>query len=97
MPVTLDPKLYQLMAERVQDYAIFLLDTEGRVMSWNAGAAQIKQYTAEEIIGRHFSVFYPPETAATGAPPAAAPRPRPPPPPEQDAASVALQQGCRGQ
>ena len=53
-----DPKLYQLMAERVQDYAIFLLDTEGRIISWNAGAAAIKQYAAAEIIGRHFSTFY---------------------------------------
>ena len=58
MPATPDPKLYQLMAEQVQDYAIFLLDTEGRVMSWNAGAAHIKQYSAADIIGHHFSQFY---------------------------------------
>jgi PAS domain S-box-containing protein len=68
MPATPDPKLYQLMVERVQDYAIFLLDTEGRVMSWNAGAAHIKQYSAEEIIGRHFSQFYPVADIARGWP-----------------------------
>jgi PAS domain S-box-containing protein len=55
-----DPKLYELMTSRVVDYAIFLLDPEGNIMSWNAGAAIIKQYTAEEIIGRHFSIFYTP-------------------------------------
>src|SRR5258707_241309 len=42
----------------VQDYAIFLLDPVGRVRSWNAGAARIKGYTADEIIGKHFSIFY---------------------------------------
>jgi PAS domain S-box-containing protein len=54
----LDPKLFQLMAESVQDYAIFLLDTGGNVMSWSPGAQRAKQYVADEIIGRHFSVFY---------------------------------------
>jgi len=52
---------FRLMIEGVKDYAIFTLDPEGRVVSWNAGAQKIKQYTAEEIIGQHFSVFYPPE------------------------------------
>src|SRR6185436_15374686 len=45
----------------VRDYAIFLLDLEGRVMSWNAGAQRIKGYTADEIVGSHFSRFYPRE------------------------------------
>ncbi|MDB5803684.1 MAG: two-component hybrid sensor and regulator, partial [Betaproteobacteria bacterium] len=58
MPAMPDPGLYQLMVEQVQDYAIFLLDAEGRIMSWNAGAAAIKQYSAAEAIGRHFSIFY---------------------------------------
>jgi PAS domain S-box-containing protein len=53
--------LYQLLVESVQDYAIFILDPTGRVLSWNPGAQRIKQYTADEIIGRHFSTFYPPE------------------------------------
>ena len=54
MTAGIDPKLYQLMAEQVQDYAIFLLDVNGRVASWNAGARTIKQYDAHEVIGRHF-------------------------------------------
>jgi PAS domain S-box-containing protein len=51
-------KLFELMADSVRDYAIFLLDTEGFVVSWNTGAQLIKQYSRDEIIGRHFSVFY---------------------------------------
>ena len=52
---------FRLMAEAVQDYAIFMLDPEGHVSTWNTGAKRIKGYTAEEIIGRHFSCFYPEE------------------------------------
>jgi PAS domain S-box-containing protein len=52
------PELFRLMADSVQDYAIFLLDTSGNIATWNAGAKLIKQYAAAEIIGRHFSVFY---------------------------------------
>jgi PAS domain S-box-containing protein len=59
---------FRLMVEVVQDYAIFMLDGQGRVASWNAGAQRIKGYSAEEIIGRHFSAFYPPEVAASGWP-----------------------------
>ena len=58
----------QLLIEGVKDYAIFLLDPVGHVMSWNAGAVRVKQYTAEEILGQHFSVFYPPEARAAGQP-----------------------------
>ena len=46
------------MAESVQDYAIFMLDPGGHIMSWNPGAARAKQYAAHEIIGKHFSIFY---------------------------------------
>jgi len=53
--------LYGLLVESVSDYAIFALDPTGHVLSWNAGAARLKGYKPEEIIGRHFSVFYPPE------------------------------------
>ena len=53
-----DPKLFQLMADSVRDYAIFLLDPQGTIMTWNPGAQRAKQYSAEEIIGRHFSIFY---------------------------------------
>ena len=57
-------RLYQLLVESVRDYAIFLLDPEGHVATWNTGAQRIKGYDASEIIGRHFSVFYPEERVA---------------------------------
>lgn len=59
---------FRLLVDGIKDYAIFLLDLEGRVVSWNAGAEAIKGYRAEEILGRHFSVFYPPESIARGWP-----------------------------
>jgi PAS domain S-box-containing protein len=54
----------RLLVEAVQDYAIFMLDPDGHVASWNAGAQRTKGYTAEEIIGQHFRVFYPAERQA---------------------------------
>jgi PAS domain S-box-containing protein len=57
---------FRLLVESVTDYAIFLLDTAGQVVSWNAGAERIKGYRAAEILGRHFSVFYPVEDRAAG-------------------------------
>src|SRR4051812_15688302 len=59
---------FRLLVESVVDYAIYLLDTSGRVMSWNTGAERIKGYSAAEILGRHFSLFYPPEDRAAGRP-----------------------------
>ncbi|HEV2500192.1 MAG TPA: PAS domain S-box protein [Terriglobia bacterium] len=59
---------FRLLVDCVQDYAIFLLDDEGRVNSWNRGAERIKGYSASEIIGRHFSVFYPAEDDRAGKP-----------------------------
>src|SRR5688500_18640248 len=53
-----DISMFRLMAEQVKDYALFLLDPQGLVMTWNLGAQRIKGYAPEEIIGRHFSVFY---------------------------------------
>ncbi|HET9281249.1 MAG TPA: PAS domain S-box protein [Candidatus Angelobacter sp.] len=50
---------FRLMVENVKGYAIFMLDPQGRVFSWNEGAERIKGYKAEEIVGRHFSCFYP--------------------------------------
>ncbi|MFI9591643.1 PAS domain S-box protein [Nonomuraea sp. NPDC052265] len=58
----------QLLVRSVVDYSICLLDPSGHVTSWNAGAERIKGYRAEEIIGSHFSVFYPPEDLAAGKP-----------------------------
>jgi PAS domain S-box-containing protein len=59
---------FQLLVEAVQDYAIFMLDPGGNVMSWNAGAERIKGYRAEEIVGSHFSRFYPEEDKLNGKP-----------------------------
>jgi PAS domain S-box-containing protein len=50
--------MFRLLVENVRDYAIFMLDPNGIVASWNAGAQHIKGYTREEIVGRHFSTFY---------------------------------------
>ena len=52
----------------VRDYAIFLLDPEGRVTHWNEGAARVKGYTEAEALGQHVSLFYPPEQVAAGVP-----------------------------
>src|SRR5256885_2291642 len=59
---------FRLMVESVTDCAIVMLDSEGRVVSWNSGAQRIKGYTAEEIVGQHFSRFYPPADIARGTP-----------------------------
>lgn len=59
---------FRLLIESVEEYAIFMLDPQGHVMSWNVGAHRIKGYTAAEIIGRHFSCFYPPDDVAQGKP-----------------------------
>ena len=56
---------FRLLVDSTVDYAIFMLDPDGRVASWNPGAERIKGYTADEIIGRHFSTFYTPEAVAT--------------------------------
>jgi PAS domain S-box-containing protein len=59
---------FRLMVAGVKDYAIFMLDAEGRVATWNAGAERIKGYAAGEIIGKYFSAFYPPEEVQKGTP-----------------------------
>ena len=60
--------LYRLLVDAVMDYAIYLLDLDGRIISWNTGAERFKGYAADEIIGQHFSVFYTEEDRAAGAP-----------------------------
>ncbi|MBA8825928.1 diguanylate cyclase (GGDEF)-like protein/PAS domain S-box-containing protein [Saccharopolyspora lacisalsi] len=57
-----------LLPESMNEYAIFSLDAEGRVQSWNANAERVEGYSTVDIIGRHFSVFYPSEQIATGYP-----------------------------
>lgn len=64
---TVDQRL-QLLVDAVVDYGIFILDPDGHVVSWNSGAQKLKGYTREEILGKHFSVFYPPEAVAAGWP-----------------------------
>jgi PAS domain S-box-containing protein len=59
---------FRLLVASVTDYAIYLLDSAGRVTSWNPGAERIKGYRADEIVGRHFSLFYPVEDRAAGKP-----------------------------
>jgi PAS domain S-box-containing protein len=59
---------FRLLVEGVRDYAIFMLDPEGHVMSWNIGARRIKGYEHDEIVGRHFSIFYPQQAKENGVP-----------------------------
>ncbi len=63
-----EARQFRLLVQQVQDYAIFMMDAEGRITTWNAGAERIKGYTAAEIIGRPYSTFFPPEDAASGKP-----------------------------
>jgi PAS domain S-box-containing protein len=59
---------FRLLFEGVKDYAIYMLDPNGNVLSWNSGAERMKGYSSEEIIGKHFSCFYTPEAQAEGKP-----------------------------
>ena len=65
---TLSRDDYRLLVDSIADYAIFMLDVDGRVATWNLGAEKIKGYSADEIIGRHFSVFYAAADIASGRP-----------------------------
>jgi PAS domain S-box-containing protein len=76
-PATADPRTairgvddvsFRVFVETVRDYALLMLDTTGHIISWNTGAEAIKGYRADEIIGSHFSVFYPPEAIERGLP-----------------------------
>jgi PAS domain S-box-containing protein len=62
------PTRYELLVDSISDYAIYMLDTEGRVSSWNAGAQRAKGYQAQEVLGEHFSKFYTPADQAAGVP-----------------------------
>ncbi|WP_052517861.1 PAS domain S-box protein [Archangium violaceum] len=59
---------FRLLVEGVEDYAVYLLDTEGRILSWNTGAERIMGYTQREVLGRHIALFHPPEELNTGQP-----------------------------
>jgi PAS domain S-box-containing protein len=60
--------IFKLLVESVKDYAIFMLDADGNIKTWNEGAQRIKGYKANEIIGKHFSIFYPPDALASKHP-----------------------------
>ncbi|MGO4380306.1 PAS domain S-box protein [Pseudoduganella sp. RAF53_2] len=62
------PSRYELLVESISDYAIYMLDTNGHVSSWNAGAQRFMGYLEEEVLGQHFSKFHTPEDRAVGAP-----------------------------
>ena len=57
---------FRILVYSVRDYGIFILSPEGNVATWNLGAERLKGYQAADIIGRHFSAFYPPEDIAAG-------------------------------
>lgn len=59
---------FELLVGAIEDYAIFMLDVDGTISTWNRGAQRIKGYIAEEIIGRPFTVFYTPDDLASGKP-----------------------------
>lgn len=61
-------EMFRLIVSNIKDYAIIVLDPEGQVISWNGGAQRIKGYATDEILGQHFSVFYPPDDLAAGKP-----------------------------
>ena len=59
---------FRLLVEGVIDYAIYMLDPDGIIINWNAGAKRIKGYEADEVVGRHFQMFYSPEDREAGLP-----------------------------
>jgi PAS domain S-box-containing protein len=61
-----EAKMFQLLVNHVQDYAIILLDPQGNILTWNDGAERLKGWRPEEIIGQHFSRFYPAEDVQRG-------------------------------
>src|SRR5690348_16933429 len=63
-----DPKRYERLIASITDYAIYMLDPDGRIASWNPGAERCKGYTEAEIIGQHFSIFYTEEDRQAGLP-----------------------------
>ena len=63
-----EAKRYRLLVESISDYAIYMLDPGGSITTWNAGAQRFKGYTADEIIGQHFSLFYTEEDQKEGLP-----------------------------
>src|ERR671939_261448 len=67
-PEPLDARIFQLLVDQTRDYAVFVLDAAGHIRSWNQGAERLKGYRPDEIIGRHFSIFYMPDALERGWP-----------------------------
>jgi PAS domain S-box-containing protein len=65
---TIDPLIYKALVDQAKDYAVFVLSPDGRIMTWNLGAQRIKGYAPDEIVGRHFSIFYTREAVDSGWP-----------------------------
>src|ERR1051325_4772160 len=68
LPLPAHEEQIRLLLDAIEDYAIFLLDSTGHVAPWNTGAERLKGYTEEEIVGKHFSLFYPEGDVAAGKP-----------------------------
>ncbi|MEO5995371.1 MAG: PAS domain-containing sensor histidine kinase [Chitinophagaceae bacterium] len=67
-PIKIDQESFRLLVESVSDYAIFMIDITGHIISWNKGVEQLKGYTASEIVGKHISVFYTADEVKNGEP-----------------------------
>jgi PAS domain S-box-containing protein len=65
---SLSDEQYRLIVQSIRDYAVFMLSPEGLILSWNEGARLIKGYTAPEVLGRSFEIFYPADAVADGFP-----------------------------
>src|SRR5665647_3516369 len=65
---TVNEELFRNLVANIKDYAIFMLDTTGHILTWNLGAQHIKGYTSEEIIGKHISIFYTDQEIQEGEP-----------------------------
>jgi PAS domain S-box-containing protein len=63
-----DPAIYKHLVESVIDYAIFALDATGHIRTWNPGAERLKGFTAGDVVGKHFSMLYPPADRGSGKP-----------------------------
>lgn len=59
---------FEILVRAVTDYAIYMLDLDGTIVSWNAGAERLKEYTETEIVGKNFANFFPPKARAAGKP-----------------------------
>ncbi|WP_332812331.1 hybrid sensor histidine kinase/response regulator [Sphingomonas sp.] len=68
LPAPSGSRRFQMLVDSIRDYAVYLLDADGHVHSWNSGAQRFKGYTEEEIVGQHFSRFYTPEDRESGLP-----------------------------